>query len=275
MDVDANLSTNPAVIELTEQSETLFTVCTAYKVANPADYEVAGLELRRVKDAQKRLDELRKSMTRPLDAAKKAIMDFFRAPEDKLAKAEAGIKRAMVTYQDEQERLRREEQRRAEEAARRERERLAEQAREAERKAREKAEAERKAAEEARQAAEKAAAEGRAEEARKAAAAAAAAEARAAATEAKAAEKVEAIETRAAAVVAPIIQREAPKVAGVATREVWRFEITDPSKINDAFKMPDEQKIRKQVAALKGDAAAIIGPGVRIWCEKSIAAGAA
>jgi len=113
MDVDANLSTNPAVIELTEQSETLFTVCTAYKVANPADYEVAGLELRRVKDAQKRLDELRKSMTRPLDAAKKAIMDFFRAPEDKLAKAEAGIKRAMVTYQDEQERLRREEQRRA------------------------------------------------------------------------------------------------------------------------------------------------------------------
>ncbi|MCO6445689.1 MAG: hypothetical protein J5J04_16575, partial [Anaerolineae bacterium] len=104
---------------------------------------------------------------------------------------------------------------------------------------------------------------------------AAAAEARAAATEAKAAEKVEAIETRAAAVVAPIIQREAPKVAGVATREVWRFEITDPTKINAAFMVPDEQKIRKQVAALKGDAAAIIGPGVRVWCEKSIAAGAA
>ena len=258
MDVDANLSTNPAVIELTEQSETLFTVCTAYKVANPADYEVAGLELRRVKDAQKRLDELRKSMTRPLDAAKKAIMDFFRAPEDKLAKAEAGIKRAMVTYQDEQERLRREEQRRAEEAARRERERLAEQAREAERKAREKAEAERKAAEEA-------AAAGRAEEAAKL-------QARAAATEAKAAEKVEAIETRAAAVVAPIIQREAPKVAGVATREVWKFTVTDPALVPREYCVVDEARIRKVVAALKGDTTI---PGVRVYAEKTIAAGAA
>lgn len=271
MDVDANLATNPAVIELTEQSETLLTVCTAYKVANPADYEVAGLELRRVKDAQKRLDELRKSMTRPLDVAKKAIIEFFRAPEDKLAKAEAGIKRAMVTYQDEQERLRREEQRKAEEAARRERERLAEQAREAERKAREKAEAERRAAEEARKAAEKAAAEGRAEEARKAAAAAAAAEARAAATEAKAAERVEAIETRAAAVVAPIISREPPKVAGVATREVWKFQVENPALVPREYCVVDEAKIRKVVAALKGDTTI---PGVRVYAEKSIAAGA-
>lgn len=261
MDVEDNLATNPAVIELTEQTETLLVVGTNYRVANGDDYEVAGLELRRVKDAQKKLDELRKSMTRPLDAAKKAIMDFFRAPEDKLARAEAGIKRAMVTYQDEQERIRREEQRKAEEAARRERERLEALAREAARKAAEKAAAERRAAEEA-------AAAGLAEEAARLTA-------KAAATEQKAAEQVDAIDQRAAAVVAPIIQREAPKVSGVSTREVWKFEITDPTKINAAFLMPDDQKIRRQVAALKGDAAAVIGPGVRIWSEKSLAAGAA
>lgn len=258
MDIDDNLATSPAVIELTEQSETLLTVCTSYKVANATDYEVAGLELKRVKDAQKKLDELRKNMTRPLDAAKKAIMDFFRGPEDKLARAEAGIKRAMVTYQDEQERIRREEQRKLEEAARRERERLEAQAREAERKAQEKAAAERRAAEEA-------AAAGRAEEAAKLAA-------RAAATEAKAAEKVEAIETRAAAVVAPIIQREPPKVAGVATREVWKFAIENPALVPREYCVVDEAKIRKVVGALKGDTNI---PGVRVYSERQIAAGAA
>ena len=272
---DQNFESMPAVQAVTAEVASLETFAATYAVTTAEQYQHGAEDLKRVKAAQKKLEETRTSLTKPINESLRRLNDFFRAPTDRLAAIERTIKTALTRFADEQERLRREEQRRAEEAARRERERLEAQAREAERKAREKAEAERKATEEARQAAEKAAAEGRAEEARKAAAAAAAAEARAAATEAKAAEKVEAIETRAAAVVAPIISREPPKVAGVATREVWRFEITDPSKINDAFKMPDEQKIRKQVAALKGDAAAIIGPGVRIWCEKSIAAGAA
>lgn len=258
---DTTIETLPEVRAVTAEIGALESYAAAYAVTTAEQYQHGAEDLKRVKAAQKKLEDTRTGLTKPINESLRRLNDFFRAPTDRLATIERTIKGALTRYADEQERIRREEQRKAEEAARRERERLAEQAREAERKAREKAEQERKAAEEA-------AAQGRAEEAARLAA-------KAAATEAKAAEKVEAIETRAAAVVAPIIQREAPKVAGVATREVWRFEITDPSKINDAFKMPDEQKIRKQVAALKGDAAAIIGPGVRIWCERSIAAGAA
>lgn len=88
-------------------------------------------------------------------------------------------------------------------------------------------------------------------------------------------EKAETLLQRAETVVAPVIQREPPRVTGISTREVWKFEITDPTKINPQFLMPDEKKIGAQVRALKGDAAAMIGPGVRVYSERQIAAGAA
>lgn len=66
----------------------------------------AGNELKTIKGKLNELDSLRKGMTRPLDAAKKAIMDFFRIPQERLEKAESTIKRAMLTYQQEQERIR-------------------------------------------------------------------------------------------------------------------------------------------------------------------------
>lgn len=258
---DPNIETLPEVQAVASEVSYLEAYASNYVVRTAEEYAAGGEDLKRVKAAQKKLEETRTAITGPMNAALKRVNDFFRAPADRLNTIERAIKSKMVVYSDEQERIRREEQRKAEEAARREREKIEAQAREAERKAREKADAERRAAEEA-------AAAGRAEEAAKL-------NARAAATEAKAAEKVEQLAERAATVVAPVIQREAPKVAGVATREVWKFEITDPSKINPAFLMPDEQKIRKQVQALKGDAAALIGPGVKVWVERSIAAGAA
>lgn len=267
-----HVETLPEVRAVTAEIGALESYAATYAVTTAAQYQHGAEDLKRVKAAQKKLEETRTSLTKPINESLRRLNDFFRAPADRLTAIERTIKAALTRFADEQERIRREEQRRAEEAARRERERLAEQAREAERKAREKAEAERRAAEEARRAAEAAAAAGRAEEARKAAAAAAAAEARAAATEAKAAEKVEAIETRAAAVVAPIVSREPPKVAGVATREVWKFTVTDAALVPREYCVVDEAKIRKVVAALKGDTTI---PGVRVYAEKSIAAGAA
>lgn len=255
---DQNFESMPAVQAVTAEVASLETFAATYAVETAAQYQHGAEDLKRVKAAQKKLEETRTSLTKPINESLRRLNDFFRTPADRLAAIERTIKAALTRFADEQERLRREEQRKAEEAARRERERLAEQAREAERKAREKAEAERKAAEEA-------AAAGRAEEAAKL-------QARAAATEAKAAEKVEAIETRAAAVVAPIIQREAPKVAGVATREVWKFTVTDPALVPREYCVVDEARIRKVVAALKGDTTI---PGVRVYAEKSIAAGAA
>lgn len=128
MEQQNDLTSKPEVQEIVQTSETLLAVGTAYSVASAADYQVAGDELKRVKDAQKKLDALRKSMTQPLDAAKKAILDFFRTPEEKLARAESGIKRAMLAFSEEEERKRREIQARAEAEARKERERLEKQA---------------------------------------------------------------------------------------------------------------------------------------------------
>lgn len=258
MQPDINLASDPEVKALTVQTEQFEALALTYRVATPVQYTDAGEQLKQIKAAMKRLDDLRKGMTRPLDTAKKAIMDFFRAPEEKLARAESGIKRAMISYSDEQERIRREEQRKAEEAARKERERLEAIARETERKAREKAEAERKAAEEA-------AAAGRAAEAAKLMA-------RAAATEQRAAAKAEEVTQQAQMVVAPVIQREAPKVTGVATREVWKYEVTDVTQLPREYTMADDKKIGGVVRAMKADTSIA---GVRVWCERILASGAA
>jgi len=211
---------DPQVKELTVQTEHLLALGANYQIVNAAGYQVAGVELQKVKGAQRRLDDLRRSITRPMDEAKRRVMEFFRGPEEKLARAENGIKRAMVAFQTEEDRKRREAQARADEAARKERERLAAQA-------------------------QKAAATGKVEKA------------------------VE-LEQRSAAVVAPVIARETPKVVGVQTRDVWKFEVTDPAAVPREYLTVDESKIRKVVGALKGDT---VIAGVRVWSEKAIAAG--
>lgn len=217
-----DFTATPEVKELTAQTDTLLELSTNYVITAPEHYEAAGTELQRVKGVLKRLTDQRMLFTRPLDASKKAIMDFFRGPEEKLARAENCIKRAMAGYQQEQERLRIEDQRRADEAARKERERLEAQAARAQ-------------------------ASGKTE-------------------------KAEALQQRAATVVAPVVSREAPKISGVKTREVWRFEVVDAGEVPRQFLSVDEQKIRRVVGALKGDCKI---HGVRIWSEKAIAAGSA
>lgn len=253
-----NVETLPEVRAITGEISELEAYAASYHVTTAEQYQAGADDLKRVKAAQKRLEETRTGLTQPLNEHLRRLNAFFKAPADKLVMIERAIKGALTRFADEQERIRREEQRKAEEAARRERERLEAQAREAERKAREKAAADRAAA-------EAAAAAGRAEEAAKLAA-------RADATEAKAADKVEALEVRAATVVAPVVSRETPKVAGVATREVWRFEITDPSLVPRQYLVVDEAKVRRVVQALKSDAGI---PGVRVWSERQLAAGAA
>lgn len=253
-----DIQSNPEVKALTAQTDEFAALAQTYRVTTPVQYSDAGEQLKQIKGAMKRLDDLRKGMTRPLDAAKKAIMDFFRGPEEKLTRAESGIKRAMIAFSDEQERIRREEQRKAEETARKERERIEAQAREAERKAQEKAAADRRAADEA-------AAAGRAAEAAKLRAAAVA-------TEEKAAAKAEALAVQASTVVAPVIHREPPRVSGINTREVWKFEVTDPAAVPREYLSVDESKIRRVVGALKGDTKIA---GVRVYSERALASGAA
>lgn len=213
-----NLEHNDAV----RQIEALMSNLTVdgISVTSDADMEQAAALLREVKAVQKQAEAAQKSLTQPLEVEKKGIIAFFRDRiTGKLDAYERRLKSLIVSYQQEQERIRREAQRKAEEAARKERERL---------------------------------------------------ERRAAAAEAKGqAEKAEQLAEQAQTVVAPVIQTEAPKVAGIATRSVWKYRIADPSALPREFLVPDEKKIGQVVRAMKGDAQI---PGVEVYEEKSLAA---
>lgn len=97
-------------------------------VSDQMGYEVAAGILTQVKSRYKELDGQRKQITKPIDEAKKSVMELFRNPLELLEKAESYIKRVMIDYTTEQERKAREEQlklqRLAEKAAEEERKRI-------------------------------------------------------------------------------------------------------------------------------------------------------
>ena len=91
-------------------------------------YELAGGAVRRTAALAKEMDAKRKEMTKPLDDAKKRIMDFFRGPLETLDQAGKVIERKMLAWKAEQDRIRREAEAAAAEAQRKEREKLQRQA---------------------------------------------------------------------------------------------------------------------------------------------------
>ncbi|MBR8362140.1 hypothetical protein KDW55_02255 [Burkholderia sp. AU19243] len=174
--------------------------------------DLAVQDLTKVKGLQKELEAKRKGITQPIDAAKKAVMDLFRAPTDYLDQAEALLKKAIQTYDREQERLRIAEQARLEEAARQERARLEQEA--AAREAAAQAEAQA-----IQRQAEQAAAAGDVE-------AAARLNAEAESRVEQGAAEVATLQTTATLVTAPTVAAPV-RTAGVSTRKVWRAEVSD------------------------------------------------
>ena len=122
--------TDPRALALASEAESTLTLAKEYVIDGPEMYGLAADELKSIKAKAKDLDEMRKSMTRPLDDAKKRIMDFFNKPLSFLTEAESLIKRSMLTYDREQERKRQEEEARLRELARQEQERLRKEAEE-------------------------------------------------------------------------------------------------------------------------------------------------
>lgn len=189
-------------------------------VTNEQEYTEAAAKLRDIKALQKDADNAQKAITQPMENRKRAVIAWFRENVGmRLEVAENSLKRAILAYQQEQQRIAREKQRVADEAARKERERIQRQA------------------------------------------AAAAAKGNV--------EREEQLLDRAQMVVAPVIQTEAPKVQGMSTRDVWKWEITDPALVPREYLVVDEVKIGKVVRALKGDTTI---PGVRVWAEQTLAA---
>lgn len=80
------------------EAATLLHQCGAVVVSDARTYQLAGERLKEIKSKAKTIETLRKTMTKPLDDSKKAIMAFFKTPQDELTKAESIIKGAMTTY---------------------------------------------------------------------------------------------------------------------------------------------------------------------------------
>lgn len=80
-------------------------------ISNQEQYETAAGILKQVKARYNELDKQRKEITTPLDAAKKAVMELYRKPLDMLDVGEKLIKKAMISFTEEQERIAREKQR--------------------------------------------------------------------------------------------------------------------------------------------------------------------
>lgn len=228
------------------------------------DYEMIGGRLRDARALEKRIEARRREMTKPLDEAKRSIMEFFRSPLDRLAKLRAGYEGAMRLWHAEEDRRRREAERAAAEAARKAREaaeraaaeeraRAEEQAR----KAREKAEAQARKMEEA----------GRAEmaEAKRRAAAEAEERARAAAEAEAERRRIEAEMAPAA----PVVQADPAKAAGVHRRRSWKFRIIDPAAVPREYLSIDEVTIGRVVRALGADTSI---PGVEVYEDVSVVA---
>ncbi|WP_347467575.1 hypothetical protein [Burkholderia stagnalis] len=260
-------------LQVPQPEQTLFKSATnalemakAYTIDSADMRDLAARELIKIKGLQRDVDTTRKGITRPIDAAKNAVMELFRAPTTYLEQAESMLKTAITTYDREQERKRVAEQARLEEAARQERARLEQEA--AARDAAARAEAV-----QLQQQAVQAAQSGDVEQAARL-------EAEAQSRAEQGAAEVATLQTTATLVTAPIAA--APRVtAGVSTRKVWKAEVSDklaliryvaahPEYVDllDA-NMP---AINKLALALKLNCPL---DGVRVFQESSIAARAA
>ena len=126
-------------------------VCAAHvpAVTTAAGFDTATADLTDVKGRQKRLEELRKTITGPLVEAKKAVDALFEKPRSLLEQREGELKASLAGYMEKkraaEEAERQRKQAEAEAKAKAERERLEAEAR----KQREAAERERRKAEEA------------------------------------------------------------------------------------------------------------------------------
>lgn len=248
----ARIKQRPDVVEF--QSKVLAAVADAkaHEITDAASYQRAFEILGTIAGLMESGKDKRLEITRPIDAAKKRVMDVF-APDDQLlGEQNTALRRRAGTFKDEQDRKEREERQKREAAAEAERVRLENEARARRQEA--EAEAQRKREEAAMLAA---GGDHRA---------AARAESAAAAVVEKAEAAAVNLERRSEAVVAEPTRTSAPKVAGVAGREVWDFEVLDAKKLSPLFTMPDEVKIRAAVKQHKRDAPQIVGEGsIRVF----------
>lgn len=94
-------------------------------------------------------------------------------------------------------------------------------------------------------------------------------------------EKAEQLQQAAVTVVAPVINFAPLKIAGISPRENWHAECTDLMTLVKAIAagqaplslvMANDKVLGSQARSLKSE---FVAPGIRVWSDKNIAAGAA
>ena len=216
-----------ALATIPEEGSLLITRATSFpvdvqgvKINTPEEAQAAVDQTRQIKALANEIEEYRKSLTKPLDDEKKAIMDTFRPATEFLAKCELVLKGSITTFNQEQARI-------AAAAA---------------------AEARRlEKVEQDRQAQEQAAAE----------ALLAQAEAAALAGDSAAAEALEEKAMAAQAQAAPIatyVPPVATKPRGASTTKIWKCRVVDHAKVPDQFKTINEKALDAYAKAMKQDA---------------------
>lgn len=105
---------------------------SALVIRTQNDFELAGTLRMKIKGKIKELDEKRKSITQPLDLAKKNIMALFNPIIESLTAGVGIIDKGVIVFTEEQDRKAREAQAKADEEARKAREKAEARARELE-----------------------------------------------------------------------------------------------------------------------------------------------
>jgi len=225
-------------------------------IDSPMMYELAGVELVELQATYKRIEDKRFSITRPMDAAKKIVMDLFKPSLERLDGQIKLLKASMLTYDQEEKRKAAAKQALLDKIAAEQRAALA-------------AEAEREAA--------AAAAE---HERAKALLAAGntegVAEALTKAEEAQ--ERAVALKETTAIVTAATAARNVPTVEGITTAEVWKARVTDlPALLRFIADNPQyhdwiEVKMTGPNELAKAQRTELRIPGVEAYEEARIAA---
>ena len=93
-----------------EQSIELMAKVEGFTIATAEEYQASGDLLRDIKARQKAVTSTRTDITKPMDAAKKHVMDLFKPVSERLIAAEQTIKAAMLIFSSGEEARQRAEQ---------------------------------------------------------------------------------------------------------------------------------------------------------------------
>jgi hypothetical protein len=111
-----------------DKAQEALDAANAVVIHTAAQYSTSACELQAIKGKWREVDDARKTLLKPINEAHDRIQAFFRQPLEFLRQAEIILKRKLLAYSDEQDRVRREEQRKADETARKDRQRIEAQA---------------------------------------------------------------------------------------------------------------------------------------------------